>query len=118
MLGEGIQVRLVTTQALGVMAILLGCSPTAQLSTIDELGCPKPAPSVFTQSSFDATVGSSTFGKVITGNVALKISSSVTDLMSKAARNEELISWLICRQQKNGLIETPEQLQYAMNAAR
>ena len=118
MLKNIITFGLIIICTLVIMAISLVCSPTAQLSTIDELGCPKPAPSVFTQSGFDATVGSSTFGKVITGNVALKISTSVTDLMSKAARNEELIAWLICRDQKNGLIQTPEQLQNAKNAAR
>lgn len=100
-----------------LVVILLACSPIAQHTTIED-GCPKPPPSVFTKVGFDANVGSSTFGKVITGNVTLKISPDVIDIMSKAARNEEIIAWIVCRDQKNGLIQTPEQLQYAKNAAR
>lgn len=101
-----------------LLAISVAGCPRAQLETIDELGCPRPAPSVFTQAGVDANLGSSTFGKVITGSVALKITPAVVDLMGKAARNEEIISWLVCRDQKNGLIQTPEQLQYAKSAAR
>lgn len=66
----------------------------------------------------DASLGSSTFGKVVTGNVGIKITPDVVDLMSKEARNEEIISWLICREGKNGLILTPDQNQYAHDVAR
>jgi len=100
-----------------ILLILYACS-TPQGSTIDELGCPKPPPEVFTKVGLDASVGSSTFGKVVTGNVGLKITPDVVDLMSKEARNEAMISWLVCREEKNGLIKTPEQNAYAHNVAR
>jgi hypothetical protein len=100
------------------LATSFACNPKPIPETADELGCPRPAASVFTQAGLDASLDSSTFGKVITGNVVLKITPAVVDLMSKTSRNEQIISWIVCRDQKNGLIQTPEQLQYAKNAAR
>lgn len=83
--------------AVAVCFAYAGCSPvgTHPLGE-DKHGCTVPPPDTFTSAGIDARFAQSTFGKVVTGDVDVKINPSVVSLASNAARSAHLRDYLRC----------------------
>lgn len=62
----------------------------------DKHGCKEPPPDTFTSAGVDARFAQSTFSKVVTGDVDVKIHPSVVSLASNAARSAHLRDYLRC----------------------
>jgi hypothetical protein len=79
--------------------IILGCEPKPVISpppTQDTFGCVAPPPSVFTQAGVDITWAKSNFGKVVIGDLSIKTDPKVITLVSQAASDFQITSYLEC----------------------
>ena len=94
---------------LAVILFLQGCAPKPVIKpTTDDYGCSQPPPDVFTSAGVDLKFAQSTFPKVITGDINIKTNPQVLTLTSKAAKDDQIRSYLRCLSMKRDGY-TPEQ---------
>jgi hypothetical protein len=88
-------------KAIGMVSLLtlVACGPHVVKNdpiTSEDYGCKPPPRDVFTQTGVDIQFAQSTFGKVITGDVSVKTDPKVISLVSQAASDDRLRSYLRC----------------------
>ncbi|MCH8010939.1 MAG: hypothetical protein IIA61_03165 [Candidatus Marinimicrobia bacterium] len=82
---------------LGCAIIKSGSPPkTHGYGDIDQYGCQEPPPDVFTSAGLDADFASSTFGKIVTGEIKVQTKPEVLDLASKAVHEVRIRDYLRC----------------------
>lgn len=76
---------------------LAGCHPEGQVrESQDKYGCTPPPPAIFTSTGIDSGIALSGFSKVVKGEIQIKTKPEVIALLSKAAIDDDLKSYLRC----------------------
>lgn len=85
-----------TVMFLGITFWACGPKPQVGKTDKDDYGCKQPPPNVFTSAGVDIEFAKSTFGKVVVGDIKIKTDPQVVTLASKAATDDQILSYLRC----------------------
>ena len=92
---------------------LIGCAGMASKEISINPNCPSIPKTVFDSWHFDGKLGTSTFGKVVTGDASLKVDQNVINIVSQSVQDDRLTSAMICDRVQRGELKTPEQIDHA-----
>jgi len=79
-----------------ILIFITNCSPKPYSLSTDNNLCPEPPPEVFAGAKIDVDIAKSAFEKLTIGGGSIKVEPKVLSIVSKAAHEEQVWSYLLC----------------------